>query len=493
MKKYDYIIIGSGSGLMVLEAALSYGKKCALIESSKLGGTCLTKGCIPSKMLVYPADLIRETQDSSQIGLSYSKPQVDWDLISKRVWEQIDYNKNIEESLKRTSNVDLYKGYGEFIDDHTLRVKYADGSYSEELIGENIVISVGARTNIPPIEGLEQAAYVTAESFFGPKYPKKIYNRLAILGAGAIGTEFAHIFSALGSKVTLIEALPRILSLEEPEVSQVVENQLTQDGIDIKKASLAKKVTLNGDTKVLHLEKSDGSTELVECDEIFIATGVKSNGDLLKIENTSLDINMKNYIITNEQMETNVEHIYAIGDINGKFQFRHTANKEAEILVHNLFIDSKNKKSVNYHAVPWAVFTHPQVAHVGMTEEEVKNCTDSYKVGYNHYSDIVAGISMGFSEESDVNGFVKLIVGPNKSILGASIVGPNASVLIQPYVYLMNCNQKCDQKPRRKQKVEFDSARMMCPHLGTYTPMDDSMVIHPAMSELTAWVTESLE
>lgn len=203
-------------------------------------------------------------------------------------------------------------------------------------------------------------------------------------------------------------------------------------------------------------------------------------------------MNEKGYIITNEFLETNVPHIWALGDINGKYQFRHTANKEAEILIHNLFEDPKNRKCMNYKAVPWAIFTHPQVGHVGMTESQVKESGIKYKVGINKYSDVTAGRAMGYNSRSDINGFVKLIVGEDKSILGAHVVGPNASTLIQTYVYMMNCNKHCEKVPKEK-VVEIEPLRTMCPHLGTYTPMDDAMVVHPAMSELTAWVTEDLK
>lgn len=493
MAKYDFVVIGSGGGLMFIEGALGYNKKCAIVENSKFGGTCLTKGCIPSKMLVYPADLIREAEEGEKIGINFSKPEVDWNKVSKRVWDQINLNVRVEARLSKIPNLDVYKGIGEFSGPHTMRVKNSDGEYIAEFEADNFVIAAGAHSFVPPIEGLKEAGYLTSETFFGDKYPKKPYGSLAVIGAGPIGAEFAHIFASFGTKVSLIEMNPMILSTEEEDISELVKRQFIKDGMDVYTSTKTLKVSTKDNKKIIHLQNMITSTEsIVECDEIFLASGVRSNAPSLKLENAGVETDPRGYIVTNEYLETNVSHIWAIGDVNGRYQFRHKANKEAEILIHNLFKDPKNRKVMRYDAVPWAIFTHPQVAHVGKTEREVKASGCKYKVGINRYSDVTAGRAMGYTSKSDVNGFVKLIVGEDKSILGAHVVGPNASILLQPYVYMMNCDKKCDKKPKKK-KVEIEQLRTMCPYLGTYTPMDESMVIHPAMSELTAWVTEDLE
>ncbi|NLV34162.1 MAG: FAD-dependent oxidoreductase [Clostridiaceae bacterium] len=493
MSRYDFVVIGSGGGLMFIEGALGYNKKCAIIENSKFGGTCLTKGCIPSKMLVYPADLIREAEEGAKIGVTFQKPSVDWAAVSKRVWGQIDLNEKVEARLSKIPDLDVYKGTAEFSGPHTMKIKNAEGEYYAQIESDYFVIAAGAHSFVPPIEGLKETGYLTSETFFGSSYPKKPYESLAIIGAGPIGAEFAHIFASFGTKVSLIEMNPGILTTEEEEVSEVVRKQFVKDGIDVFTATKTLKVTMEDNKKVLHLQNMDDNREFkVICEEIMFASGVRSNAPSLKPENAGLETDKRGYVVTNEYLETNLSHIWAIGDINGKYQFRHKANKEAEILINNLFKDPKNKKAMSYDAVPWAIFTHPQVAHVGKTEREVKATGCKYKVGINRYSDVTAGRAMGYTSKSETNGFVKLIVGEDKSILGAHVVGPNAAILLQPYVYMMNCNRKCEKKIRKK-KVEIEQLRAMCPHLGTYTPMDESMIIHPAMSELTAWVTEELE
>ncbi|HOR17904.1 MAG TPA: FAD-dependent oxidoreductase [Bacilli bacterium] len=490
MKKYDLIIIGTGAGLMVLEEALAQGYHCAIIEKNKFGGTCLTKGCIPSKMLVYPADLIRETEEATRIGLDFKSPSINWEKISKRLWKQINYSEKIEKEFSEEKNLDIYKGTAEFLDDVTIRVKNQDGNYSETITGEKIIIAAGARTFIPPITGLEVAGYLTPETFFGDKYPKKIWKSLVIIGGGAIGTEFAHIFSAYGCKVTLLEMRPRIIATEEEEISELVEKTFIDKGIDVFTNHRILSVYLEEGSKKIMIEDNHSKEQkIVVSEEIFVASGIRSNSDLLKIENTSIKTDQRGWIITNQFLETSRNNIWAIGDINGKYQFRHKANYEAEILINNLF--SKEKKEVSYASVPWAIFTYPQVAHVGLTESQVKEMKVKYWTGTNYYHEVVGGIAMGYSRHGD-SGFVKIIIGEEKKILGVHIVGPHAALLVQPFVYLMNSSHKCNESQLKRKVKSIEELRVICPPLGTYMPIHDSMVIHPSLNELTAWVIDKI-
>jgi mycothione reductase len=493
MKNFDFIVIGSGAGLMVIEAALAQGKKCAIIEKSKFGGTCLTKGCIPSKMLVYPADTIRAAENAKRIGLNIPKGTHDWKLIEERVWKQINFCETIEKNLKNKENLTVFNGTARFTGKKTVEVLHKDGTTSEEITGDKIVIACGARTFVPPIKNLEKTGYATPESFFGEKYAKEGYKRLIIIGAGAIGAEFTHIYSAFGAEqVTLIEAGSRILATEEEEVGDFVENQFNKLG-NIKIIKNAKimdtigyeKGNSEGFKKEVIVE-SEGVTHKVYGDEIFVATGVRPNSDYLSLENTEVEVNERGWIKSNEYLETTQKDIYVIGDANGKYQFRHTANYEASILINNLFTDNC-KKAACYNTVPWAIFTYPQVAHVGMTEKQVKDAGLKYWVGRNYYANVAYGIAMGIGHKSDDNGFIKLIIGEDSTILGVHIVGPYAAMLLQPFVYLMNASQKCEINPNRV------CSTTMCPELGTYNPILDSMVIHPSLSELTAWVLENID
>ncbi|MHB1154541.1 MAG: dihydrolipoyl dehydrogenase family protein [Eubacteriales bacterium] len=497
MKKFDLVVIGSGVGLMLIEAALQNGMRCAVIEKSKFGGTCLTKGCIPSKMLVYPADLIREAQNANKVGLEFAAPKIDWEKISGRMWKQIGYNGNIEKSLMKADNLTVYKGTGEFVSPKTMKVMYDGGGYSDEFEGSKFIIAAGARSFIPPIDGLEQTGYLVYETFFGDKYPAEPWKSLAIIGCGAIGAELAHIFSSMGTKVTVIEMNKRILPAEEEEISEFVKTQFKENNIDVFTGTRAVSASKSEAGKTVIIEDiASGIKTNINCDEIFIASGIRSNGDLLKLNHTNIEVDSKGWIITNEFLETSQRDIWALGDINGKYQFRHKANHEAEILTNNLFGHDKKKKEMSYSAVPWAIFTSPQVAHIGMTEREVKSKGLKHRIGRNFYSEVVGGIAMGYSHHDTDDGFVKIIVSEDKKILGVHIVGPHASILLQPFAYLMNSGQKCNANKqslfgRHKEKIQ--ELRIMCPNLGTYLPINDSMVIHPSLSELTAWVIDKID
>lgn len=493
MTRYDVVVVGSGAGLMVLEEALNQGLKCAIIEKSKFGGTCLTKGCIPSKMLVYPADFIREMERSKRIGIETSRPEIDWETISEKMWEQINFHKKIERNLLDMPNLKVYKGTGAFNGPDSMVIRYEDNKPEDLIYGDKFIVAVGARSFVPSYEGLEQAGYITSETFFGEKFPEKPWKSLAIIGGGAISMEFAHIFSSFGTKVTIIARSNLILNKEEEEISEFVTKQFTSNGVDILTDSAVLSVSKDTNFKYVTVENQlTKEKTTISCEEIFVASGVQSNADTLSLERASVEVDKKGWIRTNSYLETSQKNIWAIGDINGKYQFRHKANYEALILSRNLF--GGEKKEASYDVVPWTIFTHPQVAHVGMTEKEVKAKGIPYKTAKNYYSEVVGGIAMGYRKRDEDNGFIKMIVGHDKKILGVHIVGPQAAILLQPFVYLMNegyqCNKKVQDCSGRK---GIEGLRVLCPQMGTYEPISDSMVIHPSLNELTAWVFEKFE
>jgi mycothione reductase len=488
MKEYDIVIIGSGVGLSVLQKVLEKKMTCAFIEKSKFGGTCLTKGCIPSKILVHPADLIREAEHARKIGLTYSLPILDWDALSKRMWSKIDKSKEIEESVDEIDGIDVFKGTAEFTGPYSMRVLLEDNNYSEEFKGRTFVIAAGGRSFIPPVEGLEDIGYLDAEAFFGSGFPGKPWDRLVIVGGGAIGSEFAHVFSAFGTKVTIVEMQPHLVSTEEEEISLLLENNFRSHGIDVLTNCKALQASRQGDSKTVTVQNiKTGKTETILCDEILIASGIRSNTDLLKIEKTNIQTDKKGWIITDAHMQTSQKDVWALGDINGKYQFRHKANYEAQICAHNLFGGNPTEQSADYTKVPWAIFTFPQIAHVGLTEAEVRSKGGRYLVGTKSFSSVAKGYAMGYDDGDPDDGFVKLIADENMRILGAHIAGPHAAILIQSLVYLMNTGFTC--------KIEYDAAhkpKQICNDGGTYVPMNQSMVIHPALSEVVAWVTNGM-
>ena len=489
MDSYDFVVIGSGAGNIVLNKALNMGYKCALVEMSKFGGTCLTKGCIPSKILVYPADIIRDAQHANKVGLKFDLKSFDWDLIAKRMWSKINQSKYIEEGMSNVPNLTVYKGVGEFTGEYEMQVRSKDGSeILGQFKGEKFLIASGARSFIPPIEGLNDVGYLSSESFFGEKFPKKPWKSLIIIGGGVIAAEFSHIFSAFGTEITVVEMLPRLVPTEEPEISAFVEKNFKKH-MNVYTNHRAIKARSNKNMKVIIIKNEQtGEEKDVEAEEILVAAGVRSNADLLKVEKAGIETDNRGWIKTNKYLETNVNNIWCLGDANGLYQFRHKANYEAEIGTNNIF--GQEKRTVDYSAVPWAIFTHPQIGHVGMTEAQAIESGHEILVAKRNYSYVAKGFSMGYDDEDDDDGFVKLVVDKSYSILGAHVVGPHAAILVQPFVYLMNSGYTCPP-PGEDPDIISKTARA-CPEGGSFLPIYRSMVIHPSLNEVTGWAIGAL-
>jgi mycothione reductase len=493
MEKYDLVVVGSGSALSVLNYGLQMGLDCALVENTKLGGTCLTRGCIPSKILVYPADLIRESEHAPKVGIKFETKDINWKLISRRMWSQINESNDIEEGLSEVANLDLYKGVGEFIGDYEMQVKSVkSGDIIGHFKGEKFVLASGARSFIPPIEGLKDVDFITNENFFGDKFPEKPWKSLIIIGGGIIASEFAHIFSSAGTDVTIVEMLPRLVTTEEPEVSKFLEDNFKRY-MQVYVNHKAVRVKSKKNMKVVTLLNVNTDKEIeIEAEEILVATGRSSNADLLKVENTGVEINKRGWIKTNQYLETTKENLWCIGDANGIYQFRHKANYEAELCVNNMFGPPDEKKEADYSVVPWAIFSYPQIGHVGMTEAEALEKGHEIYIAIKKYSSVAKGFALGFEKNDIDDGFVKLVVDKTYKILGAHVIGPHAAILVQPFVYLMNSGYTCEL-PDYKGRVDLPMMQKACPEAGSFMPIYKSMVIHPSLNEVAGWAIGNLQ
>ncbi len=498
MKTYDLVIIGSGVGLTFINPALQLGWKTALIEDTKLGGTCLTRGCIPSKVLIYPADLIKTAEHAKSVGLNFKLESFDWNLIGKRMWSQINESEEIEHGIMQAKDMglDFYKGKAEFTDKYTLHVQLNDtGAFTEEFKAKRIIIAAGCRTAVPPIKGIDKVKYVTNETFFGPDFPKeKPWKSMILIGGGVIAAEFAHFFSAFGTEVTVVEMLDRLVSTEEPEISELLERNF-RDQMKIYLNHKAVEVREEGNEKILTIEdQKTKRTREVRAEVLFLAAGRQPNTDILNVKKAGIETDQRGWIKTNSFLQTNMPNVWALGDINGKFQFRHKANYEADILTRNLF--AGEKVTADYSAVPWAIFTYPQIGHVGLTQQEALDKGYKIYVAINHYSSVAKGFAMGIEPDSNEDGFVKLIINEDYRILGAHVIGPEASVLVQPFVYLMNSGYTCQRKAIESGKgplsIEQLKLKNACPEAGSFMPIYHSMVIHPSLNEVTGWAIGKL-
>ncbi|MFC4804291.1 dihydrolipoyl dehydrogenase family protein [Filifactor villosus] len=496
MKKYDVIVIGTGAGNIIIEEALKNGSKCALIEKDKFGGTCLTRGCIPTKVMVSVADAIREMQSYSKIGIRVEKPVVDFDLLSKRVWTKIDESIELKEFFEAADNLDVYEGTARFLENKVIEVTNKEDGSKEKLSADKIFINVGARTKINSFEGLDGVDYLTSETFFGHRFPQKPYKSIVILGGGPIGCEFAHVFSALGTKVTLVQHNVRLLPREEEEVSAEILKYMRHFGVEVILNQDTVSIREEAGSKFLVIkERTTGEEREVSAEEVLFASGVRANSNLLSLENTDIETDSKGWILTNEFLETSVEGVYALGDINGKQQFRHKANYEADILAHNLFMNKKPEEFrwTSYDLVPAVTFCYPQVAHVGLTQKEAVEQGYQVKVGYNHYYETAKGYALGHEKGDELGAFAKLIVDKDTNkMLGIHVVGTQASILIQPFLNLMNAGEQ-DLVPINEHigspltfKLREEKAkRYLDPQ--DHRAIREAMVPHPTLSEVSIW------
>jgi mycothione reductase len=446
MEKYDLIVVGGGSGINVASNAANKGLKVCLIERSQLGGTCTNNGCVPSKMLIYPADVIRVLQDARAVGIKGANIEIDFPMIMSRMRSAVDNERTeLEEALKSSENAIWYHENAEFVGDYVLKAG------ASTVTAPKIVIATGSRPAEPPIQGLKESGSLDNISVLNLSKPPQ---SLIILGGGYLGCEYGHFFSAMGTEVTIIGRNPRLLPNEDPEISDIVKKVMSKNLKVLTDHEVNKVEVKNGVKIVTAKDMATGKEIQYESEQIMKALGRKSNSDTLKPEKTGVDTDKKGWIRVNEYLETSKPGIWALGDAVGKHMFKHTANYEADIVWHN--ITSNEKEKADYHAVPHAVFTHPQVGAVGLTEKKAKSAGKNIMVGRARYTDVVKGFAM-----AEDDSLVKAVVEEgSEKILGCSIVGSEAPILIQQIVFLMNCG---------KQDLE---------------PFRQTQVIHPTLSEV---------
>lgn len=421
MKDYDVIVIGAGVGLNVIFKAVSSGLRVALIDKGSLGGTCLNLGCVPSKVLIFPADRIVEIKEAEKLGINAKITCIDFSALMGRMKKTIRLGrKYLADAIKNSKNLDFYNEQAYFVDEYTLKIK------NQTIRGKKIFISSGSRPSIPPIKGLENVDYLTNESILdAKKAPKSII----VVGGGYIASEYAHFFDAVGAKVTMLEMGERLIISEEPEISHLLKKELSRRMEILTNASVLEvKKNKHGCTVLVKVKNK--SPKEIRAEKIMIATGRKSNADLLKVEKSGIETGNSNYIKVNDYLETSKRNIWAFGDAIGKQMFTHAGDKEAEIVWHNA--TSGKKIRMDFMSIPYAIFTHPQIASVGLTEAEARK-DHKVLVGRAKYSDIVAGDTM-----VEKDGFAKAIVEKKTGkILGFHIIGPYASHIIQEVVNAM--------------------------------------------------------
>jgi pyruvate/2-oxoglutarate dehydrogenase complex dihydrolipoamide dehydrogenase (E3) component len=419
-ESFDVVVIGGGTaGLVTASGCARLGRKVALIEKAALGGDCLWTGCVPTKALVASAKLAHQMRHADAFGLEPHEPRIAPRAVMESMRaarHAIEHHDDPEKFRKL--GIDVIVGSARFTAADTVEVN------GRTLVAKDIVIATGSRTSVPPVEGLQQAGYIDHASFLDrDEFPASI----VILGGGYIGIEFAQIFRRFGVQVTVVEMTDEIIPKEDHEVIAAVRQILAREGIAIRTGFAAKAVRVEQGKKIVRIESKTGETQEIAADEIFVASGRRGNIEDLGLEAIGVKTE-RSYVVADEALQTSVPRIWACGDVHGKLQFTHVAAFEAVKLVRNMLFPGRSR--VHYDDIPWALYTDPEVGHIGMTEKEARakfgDAVRTYKVEMTEVDRAVV--------DRTTNGFVKFVCDAKGRILGAHVLSANASTLIEEIV-----------------------------------------------------------
>lgn len=444
-KSYDIIVIGSGAGLNIARNASLNGFKTAFIEKGSLGGTCLNRGCIPSKMLIYPSETADRIREAAKLDISVnSQVKVNFSRLINRIKEKTTATSNeILSSVKEKENLDFYHDKACFISDRVVTVG------EDELTADKIFIGTGSKPLIPEIPGLKDTDYMTStEALIRKEIPKN----LIVIGAGYIAAEIGYAYRSCGCKVDFV-VRSRFLRNEDDDISEEFQRVFSKNH-SIHQGWHPVQVTKKDEMFNLKCINNDGDKKILSAESLLVAVGVVPETDGLGLDNTGVRLDAEGNIKVDEYLRTDAPGIFAFGDVVGNFLFRHTANYEAKYLVSTQILGN-SEKPIDYGPVPHAVFSCPEIAGVGLTEQQVLDSGTDYIVGTARYEDSTPGIA----RQSD-HGLVKLIFNRStKNLLGAHIVGDDAATMVHMFIAFMKMR-------------------------GTLYDMLDTIFIHPALPEI---------
>jgi mycothione reductase len=443
MPHYDLVVLGAGSGNMLFTPELAH-LRAAVVESDRFGGTCLNRGCIPSKMFVVAADAALGVQTAARLGVHATLDRVDWTGIRDRVFARIDPLHDQAVAYRRKMGIDVYTEPARFVTPKVLQVG------SEKISAATLLVAVGSRPVVPPIPGLHDVPFHTSDTIMRID---EVPETLVIIGGGFIAAELAHVFGAFGSRVTIVQRGPRLLMREDEQVSArftelagrrhrvLLESEVTS----VERRGRGVTVTVTG----------PGGQETIAAATLLLTAGRRPNTDLLDATAGGLDLDQHGHVRTDSAYRTSIPGVWAIGDTANHFQLKHMANAEVRTVRHNL-LHPDDLLSINSTIVPHAVFSDPQVASVGLTEQQAVEQEIAHVVSVHNYADTAYGWAL-----EDTTSFIKLLADPRtRMLIGAHIIGPQAATLIQPLLQAMTLGQNVDQLAR------------------------DVLYIHPALTEV---------
>jgi mycothione reductase len=425
---YDLVIVGAGSGNML--PSEEFGSwRVAVIESERFGGTCLNRGCIPSKIFVYTADVSRTVQHAGKYGIKAKWGGADWPAIRDRVFARIDPVHDKAVAYRRRSGIDVFAGEASFVGPKQLKVG------DDEITADRFVLAAGSRPLVPDVPGLAGVRYYTSDTVMRlDALPKS----MAVLGGGYIAAEMSHIFGSLGTKVTIIARGKHLLSAHDVDVRTRF-TELYQGQFDVRLDARVQRVSSTRRGVRVELTTPAGS-QAVDAEVLLVATGRTPNSDRLNVAAAGLEVDEHGHVRTDDTYATNVQGIWALGDLSNHFQLKHMANAEARLVRHNL-LHPDDLRKLPFTVVPSAVFADPQVASVGLTEHAASQRGQAYVAATRPYSAAAYGWAL-----EDTTSFVKVLADPaTRLLLGAHILGPQASTLIQPLIQAMCLGNTVDQ------------------------------------------------
>ncbi|MBH0003350.1 MULTISPECIES: FAD-dependent oxidoreductase [Pseudoalteromonas] len=433
-KKFDrnMIVIGAGAGGLVTSyIAAAVKAKVTLIEAGEMGGDCLNYGCVPSKAVIKSAKIAEQIRHGENYGLENATPQFSFKKVMARVHKVIA-DVAPHDSVERYTDlgVDVVKGYGKLIDPWTVEIKLNDGG-TQTLTARTIVIATGARPFVPPLPGIEETGYVTSDTLWNKfaeldEAPKK----LVVLGGGPIGSELAQSFARLGSSVTQIEMSERIMIKEDLEVSTFAHEALTESGVNILTSHQALRCETRDGKKYIVVKHNDKEID-IEYDELLCAVGRSARLKGYGLEELGIETNRT--VVTNEYLETLYPNIFAAGDIVGPYQFTHVAAHQGWYAAVNGLFGHLKKFKVDYRVIPWTTFIDPEVARVGLNEQDAKDKGIDYEITRFEFEELDRAIT-----DSATKGFIKVITPKGKDkILGVTVVSEHAGDLIAEFVLAM--------------------------------------------------------
>ncbi|WP_348689200.1 FAD-dependent oxidoreductase [uncultured Pseudoalteromonas sp.] len=433
-KKFDrnMIVIGAGAGGLVTSyIAAAVKAKVTLIEAGEMGGDCLNYGCVPSKAVIKSAKIAEQIRHGEHYGLENMAPQFSFKKVMARV-HQVIADIAPHDSVERYTNlgVDVVKGYGKLLDPWTVEIKLNDGG-TQTLTARTIVIATGARPFVPPLPGIEETGYVTSDTLWTKfaeleEAPKK----LVVLGGGPIGSELAQSFARLGSNVTQIEMAERIMIKEDLEVSTFAHEALTESGVNILTSHQALRCEARDGKKFIVVKHNDTEID-IEYDELLCAVGRSARLKGYGLEELGIETNRT--VVTNEYLETLYPNIFAAGDIVGPYQFTHVAAHQGWYAAVNGLFGNLKKFKVDYRVIPWTTFIDPEVARVGLNEQDAIDKGIDYEITRFEFEELDRAIT-----DSATKGFIKVITPKGKDkILGVTVVSEHAGDLIAEFVLAM--------------------------------------------------------